>query len=101
MPVSLKEKGKSKILQVGDEVTISGMFFRNHGLKFQDIGKGVIKEIVPSWESKIPAVKAVFKFSPVILTCANSSGLKVTTFKDAEGFKMLVRIHPVYLEKCK
>ena len=90
---------QSNTFEFGDKVIISNMFFRNHGMRIQDVGKGTVKEIVPMWESKIPAVKVVFHFNPAFFQMANNGYIKVNTFKNENGFMALVRIHPMYLEK--
>ena len=96
-----EEKARSNLFHSGDSVIVSRMFFRNHGLKYQELGKGIIKEIVPIWESTLPAVKVIFDFSPMFLQLANNGYLKVNTMKQDGKFIALVRIHPVYLEKIK
>lgn len=97
---SLKRKVKSNQFVTGDEVIINHMFFRNHGLKFQAF-TGTVKGIVPVWESKIPAIRVSFKYSPVFNQYQSNGYLKYNVSKDNGEFVMLVRIHPMYLERVK
>ena len=96
-----KRNEKSNQLKVGDRVIIANRFYHNHGMKIVNSGIGTVREIVPAWESKLPAVKVVFSFNPAFFQYSNNGYMKISTFKDANGFMMLVRIHPVYLEKVK
>jgi len=96
----LKQPKKSNTFEFGDKVKINSMFFRNHGQRIIDI-EGIVKEIVPTWESPLPAVKIMITFNPVVLQFSQSGYLKYTTIKENDGFKMLVRIHPMYLDKVK
>jgi hypothetical protein len=98
MKQSLKVRSDS--FTTGDEVIINQMFFRNHGLKFQEF-KGMVKGIVPTWESKLPAVRVSFKFNPAFFQFQNNGYMKFNTAKENGDFVMLVRIHPMYLEKVK
>ncbi len=98
---SLKTKQKSKVeFNVGDKVQIGNMFFRNHGLKIQDM-KGTIKYIVPAWDSPIPTVKVIFDFDPSFFQMASNGYVKVETKKEDNKFVMMVTIKIMYLEKVK
>lgn len=98
---SLKvRKPKSNQFETGDKVIVSRMFFRNHGLKIIEL-TGTVKGIVPTWESKIPAVRVAFKYHPVFNQYQSNGYIKYNVCKEGGEFMALVRIHPCYLEKVK
>lgn len=99
MPQKIKGR-KSDTFDVGDEVRISNMFYRNHGVKIMEL-MGTVKGIVPKWESKLPAVRVAFKYNPAFMQFSNNGYIKYNVAKENGEFVMLVRIHPMYLEKIK
>jgi len=96
----LKQKPKSNTFEPGDKVKINAMFYRNHGLKIMEI-EGTVKEVVPIWESKVPAVRVAFIYNPIFNQWSNNGYMKYNVTKENGDFVALVRIHPMYLEKVK
>ena len=95
-----KVKSKSDVFEIGNKVKINNMFFRNHGLKIMDI-VGIVNGIVPTWESKLPAVRVSFKHQPIFNQFQSNGYMKYNVSKVDGVFVALVRIHPMYLEKVK
>jgi len=97
---TLRSKSKVNSFENGNKVKINPMFFRNHGLKII-VMEGIVKGVVPSWESKIPAVRVAFKYNPIFNQFQNNGYMKYNVLKEGGEFIALVRIHPMYLEKVK
>jgi hypothetical protein len=96
----LKSKVKKDDFKTDDKVKVNNMFFRNHGMKSMEL-IGTVRGIVPTWESKLPAIRVAFKFNPVFHQFSNNGYLKFNVAKENGQFVMLVRIHPMYIEKVK
>ncbi len=98
--MQIVRKVKSKEFQAGDKVRINNMFYRNHGLKIMNM-QGIFKGEVPSWESKTPLVRIALKYNPIVNQWQSNGLLKYNVSKEDGEFIMLVRLHPMYVEKVK
>lgn len=96
----IKQKSKSNEFSVGDKVRINNMFFRNHGMKIQDI-EGTVKYVVPSWDIPQPSVKIVIDFNPSFFQMVNNGYVKMEVRKEDGKIAMMITIKTIYLEKIK
>ncbi len=97
-----KAKQEANKIKVGDSVIIANRFFLNHGLKYQDLGIGIVNEIKeitaehqqPSLIIRLPKTLS----AAVIFDMFVKDLLIISKNYQFENF-ITIKIHPLYVEK--
>jgi len=86
--------------KMGAEVKISKRFFCNHGVKYIDLGKGVIQGKIMPDKNSLPKLLVRFPYHKEFYTEPLLHSLLATSKVESnKSISALLEIHPVYLEK--
>jgi len=87
--------------KMGAEVKISKRFFCNHGVKYIDLGKGVIQGKIMPDKNSLPKLLVRFPYHREFYTESLLHSLLATSkVENDKSISALLEIHPVYLEKA-
>lgn len=88
-----RREAKSNLLQQHDLVVLTKRFFQNHQIIYQDLGIGIVIE-----NSNPPNVSVKFMFNELFFNHFLSK--KIIEYKLLSG-AMVLKLHPLYLERVK
>ena len=88
--------------KIGDSVTISNSFFRNHNIRIIYLGEGVVRAKILPTRTTLPALIIEMPVSRTILTEPNFRKLIVPRESDGRVHgTVMLKIHPLYVELNK
>jgi len=87
--------------KMGAEVKFSHRFFANHGVKYIELGKGVIQGKMMPDKNSLPKLLVRFPYHKEFYTEPLLHQLLATSRVESDKrISALLEIHPVYLEKA-